>query len=67
MRIFIVYTLCMYKTPISIVNVKKSEVKYEKIRENFIKECNFDSAELSILRALKSNYTSLAKELNALE
>lgn len=42
MRIFIVYTLCMFKQPISIVQVKKSVIKYDKIRENFIKKYEFD-------------------------
>ena len=67
MRVFIAYTLCMYKTPISMNDRKNDKINYERIRDGYIKQTSqLPHPEQQTLRLLKSNYDSVARELRSI-
>ena len=65
MRVFVVYTLCMYKRPISMLDKKREKINFERIRETYIKENEhiLPENELNIMRMCRSDYNTLSRDL----
>ncbi len=68
MRVFMAYTLCMYKQPLSMKDIKKNRVSYERIRDNYIKDYvhMLIESEVKALRDMRSDFEALSRELRSI-
>jgi hypothetical protein len=67
MRVFIAYTLCMFKEPQSMKHKKREKINYERIREEVIKggHKGLTEGDILSLRQMRSDYTSVANHLRS--